>query len=208
METKSTLSELRSRSARISPLQPLDPVSIRYRIVEVAREELAAQGLASMTIRQVARQAGVDPGTVRHYFPAKEDLVRAAAGADIDLAEAYNRAAAAMAGQDERGVGAVLVAEAVRYLCGDAASEAAVSVCLTGGDYQSTVFGSFDREVVTPLAQELALADGAERSAMVMAAFLGFQLLATLLPQARYPLREADVQAVLGGWIQVFLKGG
>lgn len=184
------------------------PVSIRDRIVEVARQELAARGLASMTIRQVARQVGVDPGTVRHYFPAKDDLVHAAAGAGIELVEAYNRTAAQRTGQDARGVGAALVAETIRYLSGNAASEAAVAVCLTGGDYQSTVFGTFERDVVAPLAQDLALADGEERSAMVMSAFLGFQLLATLLPEAPHTLRDADVQAVLAVWIEGFLKAG
>ena len=182
------------------------PVSIRDRIVEAARQELVARGLASMTIRQVARQVGVDPGTVRHYFPAKEDLVHAAAGADIELVEAYNRIAAEITGQDARGIGATLVAETLRYLCGDAAAEAAVSVILTGGDYQSTVFGSFDREVVTPLAQGPASADVEERAAMMMSALLGLQVLATLLPESRYTLRNAEVQAVLAGWIEGYLK--
>lgn len=182
------------------------PASTRDQIVEVARQELAARGLASMTIRQVARQVGVDPGTVRHYFPSKDDLVHAAAGADIELGGVYDQIAAELADQSDQGVGQALIAAALRYLCEEEAAMAAVSVCLTGGDYQSTVFGLFDRDIVTPLARDLASDDSEEHSALVMSAFLGFQLLATLLPALRHTLRDADVQAILAESIDRQLK--
>lgn len=186
------------------PASPSTPPSTREHIVAMARQELAARGLDSLTIRQVARQAGVDPGTVRHYFPAKDDLVHAAAGAEVELVGAYSRIAAEVADQ---GVGRGLVSAALRYLCEGAAAEAAIAVCLTGGDYDSTVFGWFDREVVTPLAQELDSADIGERAALVMSEFLGLQLLATLLPGARHTLRDVDVQAVLAESIEGRLRG-
>jgi AcrR family transcriptional regulator len=188
--------------------RPAPAARIRDQIIEVARQELAARGLSSMTIRQVARVTGVDPGTVRHYFPAKEDLVRAAVGVDAELIEAYRRTAAEVSRQAAGGAGAALVAAAARYICDDPAAEVAMSVCVTGGDYESTVFGAFEREVVAPVARKLASDSGEELAALAMSAFLGLELLATLLPAAGHALCEADVQALLARSIDGYLKAG
>ena len=185
--------------------RPAPTASNRELIIAVARRELAARGLSSMTIRQVARMTGVDPGTVRHYFPTKDHLVRAAAGADAELVEAYRRTAAEVSGQVAGGGGTALVAAAVRHLCEHPAAEVAISVCVTGGDYESTVFGAFEHEVVTPVAREL-VPDGADDlAAMAMSAFLGLELLARLLPTTGHALREPDVQALLARSIDGYL---
>ena len=188
--------------------RPAPAARIRDEIIEVARRELAARGLSGMTIRQVARLTGVDPGTVRHYFPAKEDLVHAAVNVDAELVEAYRRTAADVAGQAAEGVGAALVAAAVRFLSERPAAEVAISVCVTGGEYESTVFGAFEREVVIPVARELASDRGEDLAAMAMSAFLGLQLLATLLPETGHTLREPDVQALLAHSIDGYLRAG
>jgi AcrR family transcriptional regulator len=183
-------------------------VRIRDQIVEVARRELVERGLASTTIRQVARLTGVDPGTVRHYFPAKDDLVRAAVGVDARLIEAYRRTAADVSAQVAGGAGPPLVAAAAHFFCNNPAAEVAISVCVTGGDYETTVFGAFEREVVTPIALELASDDAEELSALAMSAFLGLELLATLLPEGGHSLCEAEVQALLARSIDGYLKAG
>jgi AcrR family transcriptional regulator len=190
------------------PSRPAPVVRNRDQIIAVARRELTARGLSSMTIRQVARLAGVDPGTVRHYFPTKEHLVRAAVGADAELVEAYRRTAADVSGQAGEGAGTALVAAAARHLCEDPAAEVAISVCVTGGDYESTVFGAFEREVVAPVARALAPDSGDDLAAVAMSAFLGLQLLATLLPAAEHTLCEADVQALLAQSIDGYLRTG
>jgi AcrR family transcriptional regulator len=48
------------------------------RILTAAREAFADTGLAGTTIRSVAREAGVDPALVYHYFGSKEGLLDAA----------------------------------------------------------------------------------------------------------------------------------
>jgi AcrR family transcriptional regulator len=48
------------------------------RILTAAREAFADTGLAGTTIRAVARDAGVDPALVYHYFGSKEGLLDAA----------------------------------------------------------------------------------------------------------------------------------
>jgi AcrR family transcriptional regulator len=193
-----------SHQSSRSTLAPV--LSVRDEIIEVARRELTARGLSSMTIRQVARLAGVDPGTVRHYFQTKDQLVLAAVGPGPELLEAYRRAAAEVTGHGAKGAG--LVAAAVRSLSEDPVAEVALSVCLTGGDYESTVFGAFDREVVAQVARDFAGGNREERSAMVMSAFLGLQLLATLLPDTAYTLRDGKVQAVLADSIERYLEAG
>jgi AcrR family transcriptional regulator len=188
--------------------RPAPAARIRDQIIEVARRELIARGLASMTIRQVARVTGVDPGTVRHYFPAKEDLVRAAVGVDAAQVEAYRRTAAEVSGQAAGGAGAALVAAAARYICDDPAAEVAISVCVTGGDYESTLFGAFEREVVAPVARKLDSDSGDELAALAMSAFLGLELLSTLLPAAGRSLCESDVQELLAQSIDGYLRAG
>jgi AcrR family transcriptional regulator len=150
----------------------------------------------------------VDPGTVRHYFPTKEDLVRAAVGADAELVEVYRRTAADVSAQAAEGAGTALVAAAVRHLGEHPAAEVAISVCVTGGDYESTVFGAFEREVVIPVARELAPDDAEDLAAMAMSAFLGLELLARLLPAAGHALHEPDVQALLAQSIDGYLRAG
>ena len=53
-----------------------DAVRNRARVLEVAYETFAAEGL-SVPIDEIARRAGVGPGTVYRHFPTKEDLFRA-----------------------------------------------------------------------------------------------------------------------------------
>jgi len=48
----------------------------RERLLEVARSAFAADGL-SVPLDEIARRAGVGPGTLYRHFPAKEDLFEA-----------------------------------------------------------------------------------------------------------------------------------
>jgi AcrR family transcriptional regulator len=48
----------------------------RERLLDVAREAFAADGL-SVPLDEIARRAGVGPGTLYRHFPAKEDLFEA-----------------------------------------------------------------------------------------------------------------------------------
>jgi AcrR family transcriptional regulator len=50
----------------------------RDRVLAAARELFASDGL-SVSLDEIARRAGVGPGTVHRHFPAKEDLIAAVA---------------------------------------------------------------------------------------------------------------------------------
>lgn len=56
----------------------------RAGILAAARAQFAAQGFARTTIRGVAREAGVDPSLVHHYFGSKDDLFVAALELPVD----------------------------------------------------------------------------------------------------------------------------
>lgn len=56
----------------------------RGAILAVARESFATRGYDATTIRGVAREAGVDPALVHHYFAGKHELFVRALGIPFD----------------------------------------------------------------------------------------------------------------------------
>lgn len=57
----------------------------RDRIIEVAMELFVFQGYGNTGLAQIARQAGVLPGSLYHFFPTKEDLLAATLEARLVL---------------------------------------------------------------------------------------------------------------------------
>src|SRR5690606_38550017 len=51
----------------------------RKLIVDIALESLATDGFEGLRTRDVAASAKINTATLHHYFPTKEDLVRAVA---------------------------------------------------------------------------------------------------------------------------------
>lgn len=49
-------------------------------LLEVAAQLFAHHGLEGTTTRDIAREAGVSPGLLYHYYPSKEDLLLAVVG--------------------------------------------------------------------------------------------------------------------------------
>jgi AcrR family transcriptional regulator len=52
----------------------------RQALVEAAFRTIAAKGFEGLRVRDVAAQVGINPATLHHYFPTKEDLIQAAVG--------------------------------------------------------------------------------------------------------------------------------
>ncbi|MDX2090143.1 MAG: helix-turn-helix domain-containing protein [Kofleriaceae bacterium] len=63
------------------PGRPSRSLVTRPRILAGALAMLEAKGLEALTMRALARQLGVDPMALYHYFPDKHALLRAAAAA-------------------------------------------------------------------------------------------------------------------------------
>lgn len=59
----------------------------RASILRAARERFAATGFGGTTIRAIARDAGVDPALVHHYFGSKDELFVASLELPVDPRE-------------------------------------------------------------------------------------------------------------------------
>ncbi|KGM10091.1 TetR/AcrR family transcriptional regulator [Cellulomonas bogoriensis] len=56
----------------------------REQIIAAAGEIVATQGLAGLSVRNVAARAGIGASTLRHYFPTQRELYDAALGRTFD----------------------------------------------------------------------------------------------------------------------------
>ncbi|WP_083410710.1 TetR/AcrR family transcriptional regulator [Mycolicibacterium rutilum] len=73
-----------TNAERKRPGRPPGPSDTRERILTVARELFARNGIDKTSIRAIAAQAGVDPALVHHYFGTKTQLFAAAIHIPID----------------------------------------------------------------------------------------------------------------------------
>ncbi|MGW5638255.1 TetR/AcrR family transcriptional regulator [Streptomyces sp. NPDC003832] len=85
---------------------------LRERLVDVGAELLAAEGVGALTLREIARRAGVSHGAPRRHFPTHLELLSAIARRGF--AELADRATSAVEGVD--GPRAQLGALAREYL--------------------------------------------------------------------------------------------
>ncbi len=72
----------------------------REALIAAALELFAEGGAGAATVRAIADRAGVTPGLIRHYFTAKEDLVRAAYATVMNRMTAESETAATPADLD------------------------------------------------------------------------------------------------------------
>lgn len=75
---------------------------LRQALIGAALEELPDVGAASLSLRDIARRAGVSPAAPYHHFPDKDALIAAVAGECAQLLLAALHAAVAEAGDDQR----------------------------------------------------------------------------------------------------------
>lgn len=67
-----------SGQGRRGPGRPAGGGDRRAAILDAARGQFAAKGYAGASVRGIAREAGVDPALVHHYFGSKEQVFVAA----------------------------------------------------------------------------------------------------------------------------------
>jgi AcrR family transcriptional regulator len=77
--------------ARRRPGRPADGGDRRTAIVAAARAEFAAKGYAAASVRGIAREAGVDPALVHHYFDGKAALFAETMTVPVNPAELIDR---------------------------------------------------------------------------------------------------------------------
>jgi AcrR family transcriptional regulator len=82
--TKDTVTELTTNIERKRPGRPPGTSDTRDRILASARNLFARNGIDKTSIRAIAKDAGVDPALVHHYFGTKTQLFAAAIHIPID----------------------------------------------------------------------------------------------------------------------------
>lgn len=178
----------------------------RQAILNSARRSFAEQGYERATLRAIARDAGVDPALILHYFGTKEDLLVAAL--HLPLEPATLMAAVAAAPAHERGelfVRVFLTAweqPAVReYVLGMLRTAAS-------HDLARQTFARTLHDAVQPVIADLVADLPERRSALVMSQMAGVAMTRYFLqiPEV-VALDVEDLVAGLGPTVQRYLMG-
>jgi AcrR family transcriptional regulator len=94
MDATVHLAKVRGMTGTLPHVLRSDAQDNRDRVLEAARELFAESGLG-VTMRQIARRAGVGPATLYRRFPTKQDLVLEAFMGELGACSAIVREAAA-----------------------------------------------------------------------------------------------------------------
>ena len=120
MASKTNIRRLAKPDERDAPYHHGD---LRDALIQAAQEILEAEGLAALSLRGVARRAGVSPAAPYHHFPDKQALLDAVAERSFDALTAamttrMDKVSGSAARLDASGIGYVAFAVANPALFG------------------------------------------------------------------------------------------
>lgn len=179
----------------------------REAILAAAQRQFSELGYDRTSIRQVAIEAGVDPGLVRHFHHSKQELFVAVVELPIDPATALPHLLAG----DPSTMGVRLANFLLDVIVGDPASSAMISMVRAAASEPAAA--RMVRELVTArVLAPLAQAIGADHPAL-RASLLGSQIVG--LTFARYivgveplaSLTNAEAARVIAPVFQHYLTG-
>lgn len=179
----------------------------RSQIVAAASKEFLAHGYDAVSMRAIARRAGVDAGLVHHYFSDKAELFAEAVSVPIRPDQIIRDV---LHGPRDS-IGVNLVTAALTAMESGKARDRVISLIRTalGHDFAATMLRQFlVREVMRRIADELGVDDGELRATAVASQLVGLFLV-------RYgvkiePLASASIEEVarrIGPAIQWHLTG-
>ncbi|MFC8598524.1 TetR/AcrR family transcriptional regulator [Isoptericola sp. NPDC057191] len=180
----------------------------REPVLVAAREEFLERGYEAASVRSVARRAGVDPGTVRHWFRDKTHLFTASLGlADIDPAAIVREVAD---GGPVETLGVRLVRAVVEVWDTDYGETVRLVIPAVMADpgLRALLPQFLGAEVLGPIVQRLDVADARLRTGLVasqMAGILMTRYLVPIEPLASLPPQR--VAALAGPTVQRYLTG-
>jgi AcrR family transcriptional regulator len=183
------------------------PTRTRGAILDAARAAFAERGYDAVSIRSVARDAGVDPALVHRFFGSKEQLFVAA----MELPVAPSALVAGVLAEGVHGVGVRLVGALLALW--DTPGAFAPFAGLVRGAVTSEAAATMLREFLTREVLGRIAAAAAPDRPELRAALAGSQVVG--LAMARYIVRvppladadPADVAAAVGPTIQRYLTG-
>jgi AcrR family transcriptional regulator len=179
----------------------------REHIVQAARRAFAERGYDDVSLRAVARDAGVDPALIHHYFPDKAELFAATMAIPIRP----DRIVAEILAGPRDAIGASIVRAIVTRFEDPAVRAPILTLVRTalGHEFAARMLRQFLlREVLHRIAETLELPDGELR-----ASFAATQIVGLII--ARYGIRIApladastdEVVARVGPVVQWHLLG-
>jgi AcrR family transcriptional regulator len=179
----------------------------RAQIVAAASREFLDNGYDAVSMRAIARRAGVDPSLVHHYFDEKADLFAEAVTAPIrpDLIVRE-----VLRGPRES-IGMNLVTVVLTILEDEKTRDRIISLIRTalGHDFAAVMLRQFVvREVLRRIADELGVDDGELRATAVASQLVG--MLVVRYGIRAEPLASAPIEEVarrIGPAIQWHLTG-
>jgi AcrR family transcriptional regulator len=179
----------------------------RADILTAARDEFVERGYEATSVRSVARRAGVDPGTVRHWFPDKARLLTATLGLiDVEPATIVQQAAnGPVESLGERLVEAVLGlwdhdgGDTVRMI---------MPAVIADAELRAILPQFIGAAILGPVVRALDVPDAPLRTALMASQMVGLMLTRYLVPvEPLASLPPAEVAALAGPTLQRYLTG-
>jgi len=178
----------------------------RAHILSSARRLFAEQGYERASMRAIARDAGVDPSLIAHYFGSKHGLLVETLQLPVDPAALL--AGVSAAPPDERGE--LLVRAILGAWEQPQVREHLLALVRTAASHESAreVLQAVLHDSVQPVVASLATDQPARRSALVMSQMAGVAVTRYFLrmPEVEQLLPE-ELVAGLGPTVQRYLTG-
>lgn len=180
----------------------------RGEIIAAAEELFSAEPFEQVSMRAVARRAGVDPALVHHYFSGKAELfLTAVAEVSADPAQVFG--VLDQLPVPRRGAGLVLAFTAVwdepgrdgRFTAFATAMMASPDLTVGAREFITTQIGARVTALADPQAQQL-------RASLVLSQMLGMAMLRyTVKVEPVASMERAGLAEVYGPTIQHYLTG-
>lgn len=170
------------------------PTGTREAIVGAARAAFAADGYGATSLRGIARDAGVDPALVIHFFGSKAGLFTAAVGWPFEPEEEMRRVVADGPGS----IGTNLARMFVRHWEDERDRSPIVAILhvATGDPASAALMREYLVEhLLRPLIAELGSDQPELRAGMIVSQLIGFGLTRYVLGYE--PLASAPVDTVV-----------
>ncbi len=177
----------------------------RERILEVARAEFAARGYDAATLRGIAREAGVDPALVHHYFDGKSDVFTQA----LDLPEDVSARSAAVMSVPREQLGEAVIRSFLEVWDvpgGRERMQAMLRGAVASEDAARPLREFVLHTVVEPIARSAGVPDPEKRAAVAASQILGIGLLRYVVADtALGKMPSEEVVAIFAPTLQRYL---
>jgi AcrR family transcriptional regulator len=203
-ETDGTAVDVTGGAARRSGRRPGNS-GTREAILRAARAQFAQRGYEGATFRSIARDAGVDPALIAHFFGSKQELFVAAVECPFDPAEVMPGVLAA----DLATLGARLARLFVETWDRAASRNPLIAMlrAATSNEQAARLFRQFiAHELMTPLARRIDGPNAQLRASLVATQLAGLAIIRYVVKLEPLATEDAEtVIAQLGATLQHLL---